>query len=327
MTPKKSKNNKRTVPRFVLPMAALRAQHLPEGPEWLYEVKFDGYRVLIIKDDDLVRLVSRNEKDLSKTYPSIQVAGRRLTASSAVVDGELVALDPNGVPSFQALQHRKQTSHQIAYYAFDLLHLNGKDLLQTPLRERRELLLSVIAESGLLLSEILPGAASEIAKAVKGVGLEGVIAKRRESLYESGERSGDWVKVRFDLAQEFVVGGYRAGNNGVDALLVGFYEGKRLRFAGKVRAGFIPHTRRELAAALKGLHTDKCPFPDLPDRKPSRWGMGVTTEDMAEMQWTRPQLVVQIKFLEWTEDSRLRHASFMGIRTDRAPRDVRKDQP
>jgi DNA ligase D-like protein (predicted ligase) len=321
----KAKIKDTSTPGFVQPMAALRAERLPEGPDWLYEVKFDGYRVLIIKDGDSARLVSRNEKDLTQSYPTIEAAGKALNARSAVVDGELVALDAKGVPSFQALQNRKQTAHRIAYYAFDLLHLNGDDLVQRTLRERRELLTPVIAKSGLVLSELLPGTPDEISRAVKGIGLEGVIAKRRDSLYEPGERSGDWVKVRFDLAQEFVVGGYSPGNNGFDALLVGFYDGRRLRFAGKVRAGFVPHTRRELTAALKGVHADACPFPDLPDQKRSRWGAGVTAEDMREIQWVKPTLVVQIKFLEWTEDSRLRHASFVGVRTDKRAQDVRKE--
>jgi DNA ligase D-like protein (predicted ligase) len=320
------KKTKKAVPRFVQPMAALPVQRLPVGPEWLYEVKWDGYRVLIFKDEEVVRLVSRNEKDLTEAYPNIVAAAGQLEADQAMVDGELVALDAEGRPSFNALQHRgDHNKYRIAYYAFDLVHLEGRDLMQDPLSERRELLARIVAGTELRLSEPLPGTAEDIARTVKAAGLEGVIAKRRESPYEPGERSGDWVKVRFDRAQEFVVGGYRPGSNGVDALLVGYYEGKRLEFAGKVQSGFIPHTRRELAVALQPLNADKCPFSNLPDPKPSRWGGGVTADDMGEMQWVRPTLVVQIRFLEWTGDGRLRHATYIGQRPDKAARDVRRE--
>jgi ATP-dependent DNA ligase len=209
--------------------------------------------------------MSRNQKDLTRSYPTIVAQGKKLSADKAVVDGELVALDAAGKPSFQALQHRGQgTDHRIAFYAFDLLHVDGRELLQEPLDTRRSLLPKIIEESGLLLSEPLPGPPEDIIRAVRSLGLEGVVAKRRSSLYQPGERSGDWVKLRLDLPQELIVGGYRPGSNGVDALLVGVYAGKRPRFAGKVRAGFIPHTRRELAAALKPLHTDDCPFSSFP---------------------------------------------------------------
>ncbi len=309
-------------------MAALRVKELPEGnTDWLYEVKWDGYRVLIIKDGESTRLISRNEKDLTNFYPTIRAAGKRLAAKTAVVDGELVALDAKGLPSFNALQNRSQLpeQHRIAYYAFDLLHLNGRDLTKSPLEERREALPGVIADSGLLISEVLPGAPGDIVKAVKAMGLEGVVAKRRASAYSPGERSGDWVKVRFVLSQEFVVGGYRPGNNGVDAILVGVYEDRQLKFAGKIKAGFVPHTRRELARTLKPLQVERCPFPELPDAKHSRWGAGVTAEDMAEIQWVTPKLVVQISFLEWTEEGRLRHASFVGLRPDKTARTVSRE--
>jgi bifunctional non-homologous end joining protein LigD len=307
-------------------MAALPVQRLPTGGWWLYELKFDGYRVQIVKDGTAVRLISRNQKDLTRSYPSIVAQGKKVSADQAVIDGELVALDANSKPSFQALQHRGRCAeHRIAFYAFDLLHKDGRELLQEPLDTRRSLLPKIIEESGLLLSEPLPGPPEDIIRAVRSLGLEGVVAKRRSSLYQPGERSGDWVKLRLDLAQEFVVGGYRPGSNGVDALLVGVYAGKLLRFSGKVSAGFIPHTRRDLVSALKPLHTDKCPFPELPDTKPSRWGGGVTAEDMKEMQWVLPSLVVQIRFLEWTADERLRHATYLGRRPDKAAKDVRRE--
>lgn len=313
-------------PTFIKPMAALPVEKLPEGPEWAYEVKFDGYRALLMKDGAKLQIRSRNDKDLTRTYPTVATAGVRLRADRAVVDGEIVALDENGRPSFQALQHggRQQTGRTV-FYAFDLLHLNGDDLTAEPWERRREKLRPVVGDSGLLLSEELPGSVSEIVAAVSDLGLEGVVAKRRASSYEAGERSGEWKKLKLDHQQEFVVGGYRPGSDGVDALLVGVYEKQVLRFAGKVRAGFVRHTRREVARRLEPLVQDRCPFPELPDTKKSRWGSGVMAEEMREMRWVKPQLVVQIRFVEWTEDGRLRHAAFLGLRTDKKANDVRRE--
>ena len=166
---------------------------------------------------------------------------------------------------------------------------------------------------------------AEVIEAVSRIGLEGVVAKRADSHYQSGERSGAWVKLRLDKQQEFVIGGYRSGPNGVDALLVGYYEGEQLRFAGKVRAGFTPHLRREVFDSLKTRRIPTCPFVDLPNSKTSHWGGGVTAEQMAEMTWVRPTLVAQIRFVEWTNDGHLRHAAFIGLRSDKAAKDVRRE--
>jgi len=183
----------------------------------------------------------------------------------------------------------------------------------------------IIGTSGLLLSQPLPGSARAIVDAVRRLGLEGVIAKRKDSLYESGERSGAWQKLKLELSQEFVIGGYRPGFNAVDALLVGYFEGKELHFAGKVKAGFVPHSRRELFRMLQPLHVAECPFINLPNSKSDRWGGGVTAEEMHEMQWAKPQLVCQIKFVEWTAEGRLRHAVYLGLRADKIAQEVRRD--
>ena len=311
---------------FVPPMAAELVDRLPEGQDWMYELKLDGYRALIIKNGDEIRLRSRNDKDLTRAYPEIERAARRLGAQSAVVDGEVVAVDLNGHPSFQALQHRSaHPSHAIVFYAFDLLHLNGESLETRPLKERRAKLPAIVKHTGLLLSEPLAGSAAEVADAVRALGLEGVIAKRWSSRYSAGQRGGAWVKLKLDKQQEFVIGGYRPGPHGVDALLVGVFDGRALRFAGKVRAGFTPRLRREVAAALEPLEVARCPFVDLPNARPSRWGGGVTAEQMAEMRWVAPRLVAQVRFVEWTADSHLRHAAFLGLRADKAPRKVRRE--
>src|SRR3954463_13271073 len=156
------------LPRFVPPMAAQTTTELPEGPEWVYEVKFDGYRAVLMKTDDTIDIRSRNNKDLTKAYPSVVTAGRKLDAHSLVLDGEVVALDTSGRPSFQALQHRSaHPQHTIVYYAFDVLHLNGADLTSLPLAARREKLATLVRGSGILLSEGLDGTAENVIAAVK----------------------------------------------------------------------------------------------------------------------------------------------------------------
>jgi DNA ligase D-like protein (predicted ligase) len=311
------------LPRFVPPMAAQTTTELPEGPDWFYEVKFDGYRALLMKAGDKVAIRSRNNKDLTMAYPSVVAAGRKLQADSLVLDGEVVAIDASGRPSFQALQHRSaHPRHTIVYYAFDLLHLHGEDLTSLPLAARREKLATLVRGAGILLSETLDGTAQDVIAAVRSLGLEGIVAKRKDSRYVPGDRNPAWQKLKLDRQQEFVIGGYRPGSNGLDALLVGYYEGTRLRFAGKVRAGFTPHLRRQVFTRLKPLHTEKCPFIDLPNNKTSHWGGGVTHEQMSEMRWVTPRLVAQIRFVEWTEDGHLRHAAFLGMRSDRRPKDV-----
>lgn len=318
----------RQAPAFVTPMAAEPVQRLPEGKEWLYEPKLDGYRALLLKAGPQTRVLSRNEKDLTRMYPNVAAAAARLKAGQAVIDGEIVALAPDGRPSFQALQHRSShPGHRVVFYAFDLLHLEGSNLMGEPLRLRRARLAELLGDAAeiRLLAE-LPGSAAVIVQAVRAAGLEGVIGKRRESIYQPSERSGDWVKLKLERQQEFVIGGFRPeGSAGLDALLVGYYEGRKLQFAGKVRAGFTPHIRRELLGKLRPLVVPVCPFANLPDANAGRWGGGITAAQMAEMRWIRPQLLAQIRFTEWTAEARLRHAAFLGLRLDKPAREVRRE--
>ena len=307
-------------------MAARVVGALPEGKEWTYEVKFDGYRALLLKDGAKLQIRSRNDKDMTRTYPSVTSAARLLPARQAVVDGEIVAVDANGRPSFQALQHRgAHTGFTVVFYAFDLLFLDGVDLTGAPLEERRAKLAPLVEDSGILLSSELPGTAEQVVEAVTDLGLEGIIAKRRGSRYTSGDRNNAWVKLKLDRQQEFVVGGYRPGPYGIDALLVGYYEAGALRFAGSVRAGFTPRVRREVFAELKSLGVNRCPFADLPSSKVSRWGGGITAEQMAEMRWLKPVAVAQIRFVEWTADGHLRHAAFLAMRHDKPATAIRRE--
>jgi len=307
-------------------MAARVVQTLPEGDDWMYEVKLDGYRALLLKKGDQIQIRSRNDKDLTRTYPGVAAAARQLRAEQAVVDGEIVAVDRDGRPSFQALQHRgSHPDHAIVFYAFDLVHLSGEDLTGAPLEARRAALSRMLDGSGILMSMELSGTASKVIEAVQALGLEGVIAKRRSSPYTPGDRHTSWVKLKLDRQQEFVIGGYRPGPYGLDALVVGYYEEKALRFAAKVRAGFTPRLRRDVHARLELLAVVRCPFADLPSTRPTHWGGGVTPEEMAGLIWVKPQLVAQVRFVEWTADGHLRHAAFLGLRDDKRPRQVRRE--
>jgi len=315
-------------PAFVTPMAAQAVKELPEGDAWLYEPKLDGYRALLLKDGPRLQILSRNHKDLTQTYPRVAAAGQRLNAKQAVIDGEIVALAEDGRPSFQALQHRgAHPGHQIVFYAFDVLHLDGRDLMNDPLIKRRARLPKIVGADGTIrLSRDLPGSVPDIIRTLQAAGIEGVVAKRKRSTYQPGERSGDWVKLKLEQQQEFVIGGYKPeGSTGLDALLLGYYQGRKLQFAGKVRAGMIPHVRREVLEMLKPLVTPECPFANLPDVNVGRWGGGINAEQMREMQWTKPQVVAQVRFTEWTADNRLRHAAFLGLRFDKSAKEVRKE--
>jgi bifunctional non-homologous end joining protein LigD len=207
------------------------------------------------------RSVPRRLNNLTKTYPSVVAALSAVRAASAIIDGEIVAVDASGRPNFQALQNARTAT--VVFYAFDLLHLNGRDLTAAPIEQRRADLQRVIAGTRLLLSETLPGTPAEIERAIRRLGLEGVVAKRRGSTYVPGTRSQHWLKVRFNRRQEFVVGGYRPIDHDFDALLVGYYEGTKLLFAAKVRAGFKPAMRADILKRL-GPPISRCPFADLP---------------------------------------------------------------
>jgi DNA ligase D-like protein (predicted ligase) len=305
-------------------MMAVSAATLPVGPEWSYEVKWDGYRAQAVKDG-AVSLKSRNLKNITGQYPTVSEVAARVRAKTAILDGEIVALDGEGRPSFQALHHSTLEGVSIVYYVFDLLHLNGRDLTRVPLDDRRAALREVVGDSGLLLSDPLPGTPDEITAAVRQLGLEGVVAKRRRSAYAAGRRSDAWVKVRFAKHQEFVIGGYKPNATNFDSLLVGHYQGKQLVCAGKVRSGFTPHLRAQVFEVIRGLQTARCPFANLPSSRSSHWGEGITAEEMQLLTWVKPQRVAEVSFAEWTRDGSLRHASFIGLRDDKPAREVRRE--
>jgi len=314
---------------FVPPILATLVRALPEGSQWEYELKLDGYRLQAIKDGDKVRLYSRRGNDFTKKFARIADKVLRIKEQAFILDGEAVAVDEKGKPSFQMLQNRASMPRgwNLVYYAFDLLHLNGQHLKDRPLKERRALLGKVIGKSGVLLSRSLPGTLNQIIAAVEELGLEGVIAKRLDSHYQAGRRSELWLKYPLKLKQEFAIGGFRLDGKRLELLLVGYFQNGKLLFAGKVHQGLNPSNRAALLMSLTPYHVDKCPFANLPSSKTGHWGEGVTAEEMGDYVWLKPGAVAEIKFAEWTAGDVLRHAEFAGLREDKSPQEAVRENP
>jgi bifunctional non-homologous end joining protein LigD len=312
-------------PSFIEPMQARAVEKLPEV-DFIYEIKLDGYRALAFKDGKAVRLVSRNNKPLN--YSQLTDSLKLLPADHVILDGEIVALDEKGRSSFQLLQIYKSSEQRVplVYYVFDLLYLNGKDLCNEPLSARRKLLAEVLekAPGNIRLSEGLQGSKEDLLRVAQEFGLEGLVAKRLNSLYESGRRSGAWVKVKLTLAQEFVIGGYtlpEGSRKYFGSLLVGYNTPEGLRFAGRVGTGFSEKLLASVDAQLQKLKRSTCPFINLPEKTKARWGLGITPAVMKRCQWVRPVLGAQVKFTEWTLDDQLRQPVFLGL-TDKEAKDV-----
>jgi bifunctional non-homologous end joining protein LigD len=295
------------------------------GDDWLLERKFDGERCVARKDGDAVRLESRTGKDLTGTYPEVRAAISAQPADELLVDGEVVAFDGDQT-SFSRLQQRLGVSNPsralvkefpVVYCVFDLLEAGGEDLASRPLDERRARLEKAIRpKKGLRISEAWREESQRRYAQACRSGWEGLIAKRADAPYARG-RSRDWLKLKCVLEQEFVIGGYTepAGSRtDFGALLVGYYEGDGLRYAGKVGTGYSAKTLRELGAQLRKLETPESPFADA---RPIPRGT----------HWTRPELVAQIGFAEWTGDGRLRQPRFLGLRDDKRPADVVRERP
>jgi bifunctional non-homologous end joining protein LigD len=321
---KRGKEKTSPAPRFVSPMKATAVAELPRGDEWIYEVKWDGYRALALKNGDDVRLLSLKEKDLTADFSAVAEGVRSVNVGTALIDGEIVAVDSKGCPSFQALQNRASTGHQwqIVYYAFDLLNLEGEDLTKKPLEIRKEKLRETIDGSGVRYNANLSGSPETIVQTIQSAGLEGVVAKRRDSVYQAGTRVTSWLKFKINKAQEFVIGGYKPDAGSFQSILVGYYEAKKLLFAGKVRQGFNSASRAKLLKVMRQFLTKKDPFDNLPSSRKSHFGEGITADEMKELCWLKPKLVVQISFTEWTNYGLLRHGTFEGLRDDKEPRSV-----
>jgi DNA ligase D-like protein (predicted ligase) len=314
----------KTKASFIEPMLLLRTESLPEGSQWLIELKLDT-----IKTSGRIQLRSRNNNDFTGRYPRI-VAALASMPDETVIDGEVVALDGSGRPSFNTLQnYGSAPSSPVYYYAFDVLTFSGHNVMNERLDTRRELLerkvLTKISDP-VRISPILNGKLADLIQAVKAQGLEGLIAKRRDSRYEPCQRSGSWQKMRVNQGQEFVIGGYTPSPKNFDALIFGYYEGDRLLYVARTRNGFTPRSREQLFSRLQKLETPKCPFVNLPEARSGRWGQGLTAAKMAECRWVKPVLVGQFEFVEWTPDNHLRHSRFHGLREDKKPKQVGRER-
>jgi bifunctional non-homologous end joining protein LigD len=274
-------------------MLLLRKATLPEGKDWIYELKFDGYRAVAFKTDGDVHLRSRNDKNFNLKYPAIVDALSKLP-NETVLDGELVVLDETGRQSFNALQLAGSRKAAVYYFIFDVMILAGQDLHSETLQRRRHLLQKKILprlSDPIRFSPELEGTAQDLLAAARTQQMEGIVAKRRESFYEPGVRSGAWQKVRTNQGQEFVIGGYTVAVGTFDALILGYFDGPQLIYVGRTRSGFTPKTRADLFRKFKKLARATCPFANLPESRSGRWGQGLTEAKMADCRWIKPLLV------------------------------------
>src|ERR1700756_4173598 len=240
---------------FIEPMPCLAVQKLPEGEAWEYELKLDGYRALAVKHEGRVTLFSRNRKRFNSRFPDIAAAFAEVP-DETIIDGEIVAMDESGRPSFNRLQNFSANADAITFYAFDMPMWKGEDLRRQPLDKRRELLRAKAMPKlrPVHFSDSFPADAEKMISAVRAQGLEGIVAKRRDSLYEPG-RNGAWVKMRIGGGQEFVIGGYTPSPKNFDAVLVGYFRDNKLMFAARVRNGFFPALRTAVFRKFKGLES------------------------------------------------------------------------
>ena len=318
------------MPRTIKPMLAQAVDGPFSAQGWLFEPKLDGFRIAAYLQDGIVRLLSRTGKDMTRNFPDIAGDLAVLPHREMILDGEVAALDANGVPNFLLLQNNAGTprvegaaAHRsaapVAFYPFDILYLDGRDLRQAPLRQRQRALNAAVAPSERVrFVERVEAEGEAFFRAAEQLGLEGVMAKRLDSRYEAGQRSRDWLKIKRSLSQEFVIAGYTQGEgeraSSFGAIALGYYAEGALTYAGRAGSGFSQQTLQSALDALRPLRTDKCPFPSEPD---DLKGLSVT--------WVRPEVVAQVKFSMWTEDGVLRSPVFLGLRDDVPARAVARE--
>jgi len=311
------------------PMLATLVDKPVSGGDWLYEIKWDGYRAVAFMNGNIRELKSRNDKSFNeKFYPVFRAISE--WDIQAIVDGEVVALKDNGMPDFGTLQNwRSEADGPLIYYVFDLVWLNGKDLRSLPLRQRREILQKILpAQDNIHFSEAFAIPGDEFLSSVKEMGMEGIVAKRADSVYLSGERTRDWLKIKANKRHEVVIGGYTRNENTsklFSALLVGVFEKGKLIYTGKIGTGFTDKQQKEMLSTFGPLVTDKCPFNSEPDyNKPSRFN---PKPPKANATWLKPSLICEVSYTEVTTEGIMRHPSFEGMRTDKDAKAVVREAP
>jgi bifunctional non-homologous end joining protein LigD len=288
-----------------------------DDPGWLFEIKWDGYRALCTIDDGKMTLTSRNGLDMLERFPGLAELSSAFKSLPVVVDGEIVSLDSEGRSAFGRLQESQKKAAALTFVAFDLLYADGEDLRSQPLEERKRLLERLIRSEDLVLySKHVRGSGTELFEVARERKLEGIIGKRRDSTYQE-RRSRDWVKIKTNDEQEFVVGGWtepKGSRKAFGALLLGVYQKKRLRYVGSVGTGFTAAKLADLHAKLRKIEAKSSPFVNEVDAN-------------APVHWCAPQLVVEVRFTEWTRDGFLRHPAYVGLRLDKQAKDVVAEIP
>ncbi len=324
-----SKGKRSKFPVTLSPMLATLVDKPFDKEGWQYEIKWDGYRTIALCNQRKVELKSRNDKSFNEKFYPVFKAVQEWNIK-AVVDGEVVVLDESGKSNFGALQNwRSEADGEIYFYVFDILWLDGKDLMHIPLSERREILKQTIPENDIIrLSENFEVSGIEFFETAKKMGLEGIIAKRSDSKYFPGNRSKDWLKIKANKRQEMVIGGYTINDNtskSFSSLLLGVFEKGKLIYTGKVGTGFNGKQQKEMLTQFKPFITQSPPFTELPDiNKPSRFR---PNPPHAVAVWMKPELVCEVSFAEMTSDGIMRHPSFEAMRIDKKAKDVTKENP
>jgi bifunctional non-homologous end joining protein LigD len=309
---------KAPMPEFISPQLATLADKPPVGDQWLNELKFDGYRMLCHLNRGTVRFWSRSQKDWTHKFPRLGKAIKEFPATSAILDGEVVAVDSKGRASFQKLQQAMKAGDSgFVFHIFDVIYLDGFSLTRTPLRERKNVLAQLFelvdAKGPLRYSDHVEGNGAKFFKEACAYGIEGIVSKLAESVYES-TRSRSWIKVKCIKRQEFVIAGFTLSDKdfpGFGALILGVYDNGKLVYAGRAGTGFSIQQRLDLRKKLDTLVRAASPFAEKP--KDPRLKRAV---------WVKPQLVGEVAFTEWTDDGSVRHPSFQGLREDKSAKDV-----
>lgn len=318
----RKKTKSKPLPGFIAPELATLVDTMPEGEEWVHEIKFDGYRILAYIQDGNVRMYTRTGQDWTHKFHPLADVLRKMPVQNAIIDGEVIALNDEGISSFTLLQEAlsKGKTGELSYYVFDLLYLNGKNITHLPLLERKKKLKPLITaklDGYVFYSEHFAKQDKHFLQHICHMHMEGVVSKRIDAAYTS-KRSKSWVKTKCHQRQEFVIGGFTLPTHkerGIGALLLGYYEGKEFIYAGKLGTGFDQETAPLLRKKLDRLKQKTMAFAEVPSIVSNK------------AIWVKPTLVCEVEFTEWTADGRLRHPSFQGMRDDKPAKNISRDIP